>query len=115
MQQAENPTQFARRQRRKSTLAERVMWILLRRRELGRYKFRRQHPIGIYTVDFVCVHKHLIVECDGVSHLGKATYDQHRDAFLQEGGFQALRFTDDAVHGNPDRVAQQILACLQDL
>ena len=113
MHQTENQTQFARRLRRKSTLAEKVMWILLRDRELAGFKFRRQHPIGIYTVDFVCMAHGLIVECDGITHDDRAAYDRARDLFLAAQGYRVLRFKDEAVHGNPDRVAAQVLAALR--
>ena len=113
MHQTENQTQFARRLRRKSTLAEKVMWILLRDRDLAGFKFRRQHPIGVYTVDFVCVPHALIVECDGITHDDRAAYDHARDSYLAAQGYRVLRFKDEAVHGNPDRVAAQILAALR--
>jgi very-short-patch-repair endonuclease len=124
MHQFENQTQFARRLRRKSTLAEKVMWILLRDRELAGFKFRRQHPIGVYTVDFVCIAHSLIVECDGITHDNRAAYDRARDLFasaneptgnlfLAAPGYRVLRFKDEAVHGNPDRVAAQVLAALR--
>ncbi len=114
MHQTENQTQFARRLRRKSTLAEKVMWILLRDRDLAGFKFRRQHAIGIYTVDFVCVPHRLIVECDGITHDDRAAYDHARDVFLAAKRFRVLRFKDDAIHGNPDRVAAQILEALRE-
>ena len=113
MHQTENQTQFARRLRRKSTLAEKVMWILLRDRELAGFKFRRQHVMGIYTVDFVCIAHHLIVECDGITHDDRVAYDLARDRFLAAEGFRVLRFKDEMIHGNPDRVAAQILATLR--
>ena len=113
MHQTENQTQFARRLRRKSTLAEKVMWILLRDRDLAGFKFRRQHPIGIYTVDFVCMAHGLIVECDGITHDDRAAYDYARDLFLAAQGYRVLRFKDEAVHGNPDHVAAQVLAALR--
>jgi very-short-patch-repair endonuclease len=113
MHQTQNQTQFARRLRRKATLAEKVMWILLRDRDLAGYKFRRQHPIGRYTVDFVSIVHRLIVECDGISHVDRSNYDQLRDTVLGQAGYRILHFTDAAVHGNPDQVAAQILAVLR--
>jgi very-short-patch-repair endonuclease len=113
MHQTDNQTQFARRLRRKSTLAEKVMWILLRDRDLAGFKFRRQHPIGIYTVDFVYIAFGVIVECDGITHKDRAVYDRARDVHLGVAGFRVLRFKDDAIHGDPDRVVAQILAVLQ--
>ncbi len=114
MHQTENQTQFARRLRRKSTLSEKVMWILLRDRDLAGFKFRRQQPIGNYTVDFVCIVHRLVVECDGITHDDRAAYDQLRDQFLASIGFRVLRFKDEAIHGSPDCVAAQILAVLRE-
>ena len=55
----------ARELRNNPTEAERKLWAHLRLRQIGRYKFRRQHPIGSYIVDFVCIEKKLIIEVDG--------------------------------------------------
>jgi very-short-patch-repair endonuclease len=109
MQRTSEQTKFARRLRRTQTYSERVLWILLRSRELARFKFRRQHPIGHYFANFACVARKLIVECDGLTHVGREKYDAMRDAFLQTQGYRVLRFTDDEVQGNPDRAAAKIL------
>ena len=115
MHQTENQTQFARRLRRKSTRSEKVMWILLRDRDLAGFKFRRQHPIGIYTVDFICITHHLIVECDGITHDGRVAYDHVRDLNLAAKGYRVLRINDDMINSDPDRVIAQILAVLRTL
>jgi very-short-patch-repair endonuclease len=67
-----SPRQLARRLRRSSTDAERRIWSALRDRRLAQYKFRRQHPIGGFIVDFACTKKALIIEIDGAQHLNKA-------------------------------------------
>ena len=59
---------FRRRLRHEQTDTERKFWSLLRSRQLAAYKFRRQHPIGPYIVDFCCLEKRLIVELDGGQH-----------------------------------------------
>jgi very-short-patch-repair endonuclease len=109
MQRTPEQTNFARRLRGTQTHSERVLWILLRNRELAQFKFRRQHPVGPYFADFACVAKKVIVECDGISHEGREKYDASRDTFLLLHGYRVLRFTDDEVQGNPDRVASKIL------
>ena len=80
---------FARRMRSSSTDAEALLWWELRRGALG-VRFRRQHPIGRYIVDFACLEHRLIVEADGSQHGGPG--DQERDAFLESAGFTILRF-----------------------
>lgn len=112
MQRTDEQTAFARRLRRKQTLAERILWILLRDRDLEGYKFRRQHPIGSYFADFVCPKHKLVIEIDGISHVGRERQDAARDDFLLESGFSVVRFTDEQVHSNPDRVASDILSVL---
>jgi len=108
-------TQFARRLRRKATYAERILWILLRDRDLGRFKFRRQHPVGPYFADFACVTDRLIVECDGITHDERQAQDAARDLWFLQKGWRVLRFSDERVIGNPDRVAAEILAVLNTL
>ncbi len=75
--------------RHDATDAETLLWWCLRNGELGVH-FRRQHPIGRYIVDFVCLEHNLIVESDGSQHGG--LYDAKRDAFLRSVGFTVQRF-----------------------
>ena len=74
----------ARELRKNMTEVERFLWRQLRLRQFGGHKFRRQQPIGIYIVDFVCLEKKLIVELDGGHHLEQVSYDQERDAWLEK-------------------------------
>ena len=104
---------FARRLRRKATHAEKILWILLRDRDLAGYKFRRQHPIGPYFADFACLRLRVVIECDGVTHLERSVQDALRDAFMVDLGWRVLRFSDDRLIGNPDRVLAEIAAALQ--
>ena len=115
MRRTEEQTAFARKLRRKQMLAERILWILLRDRDLARYKFRRQQPIGVYFADFVCSRHKIVVECDGVTHEGRELFDAARDAYMASCGYRVLRYTDARVYGNPDLVAADILAVLLDL
>ena len=87
------------------TDAEALLWWSLRRRELGT-RFRRQHPIGRYIVDFVSLEHHLIVEADGSQHGGR--YDQERDAYLRSVGFTVLRFWSWDVIRDLEGVASEI-------
>jgi len=65
---------------------ERVLWQVLRNRKLLGLKFRRQFSIGPYIVDFACVEKHLVIEIDGDSHVGRFQADQCREAEIQAAG-----------------------------
>ena len=83
----------ARRLRRDETDAERRLWTRLRRHQLG-IRFRRQHPIGPYIVDFCCVERMLIVELDGGQHEDRRAQDAARTQWLGEQGFRVLRFSE---------------------
>src|SRR5712691_5159459 len=85
---------FRRKLRREQTDAERKLWSLLRSRQLDRYKFRRQHPIGPYVTDFCCLERHLVIELDGSQHAEQVGLDEKRTQFLQRMGFRILRIWD---------------------
>src|SRR4051812_28572576 len=90
----------ARHMRREPTEAEKRMWRILRDRRFGRFKFRRQQPLGRYILDFVCLEQKLIVEVDGSQHADSA-YDETRDTWLHARGFTVLRFWNNDVLTNP--------------
>ncbi|MBN1579453.1 MAG: endonuclease domain-containing protein [Anaerolineae bacterium] len=98
----------ARQLRQPQTPAERVLWQRLRNRQLGGYKFRRQHPIGRFIVDFYCAECHLAVEIDGDSHLDQVEYDAERTARLEARGYHVIRFTNREVHQQTDSVLEAI-------
>ena len=81
----------ARVLRREATESERKLWSGLRGEQLG-VKFRRQHPLGYYIADFVCLAPKLIVELDGSQHQAQQAYDEERSAFFRAQGFDVLRF-----------------------
>ena len=81
----------ARDLRRDMSLPEVQLWQALRGEKLGGLKFRRQHPIAPYVLDFYCAGVRLAVEIDGDSHDGRAAQDARRDAFLLEQGIRTLR------------------------
>ena len=101
----------AKRLRRDLTDAERVMWQLLRSRQLEGAKFRRQQPIGPFIVDFVCFSAGLVVEADGGQH-SDSEPDVRRTAFLQSKGYRVLRFWNNDILENLEGVADSILAAL---
>jgi very-short-patch-repair endonuclease len=80
--------ELARLLRVHQTNAENLLWMLLRGRQLGNFKFRRQHPLGQYILDFYCKEAALVVELDGGQHNEEASvsYDEQRTAVLREAG-----------------------------
>lgn len=78
--------------RKAQTPTEAVLWDRLRNRQLDDLKFRRQHPIGRYILDFYCAELKLAVELDGESHESRQQYDLARTAWLNELGIEVLRF-----------------------
>jgi len=89
------------------------MWRLLRSRALAGFKFRRQHQIGPYFADFVCLGRHLIVEVDGSNHQSRPEHDSRRDAWLRRQGFEVLRVSDRGVLLSADTIAAAILERLE--
>jgi very-short-patch-repair endonuclease len=93
------------------TEAEKVMWRLLRSRQLAGFKFRRQQPIRRYVVDFVCFSHALIVEIDGGQHADSES-DEIRSHLLAREGFRLLRFWNNEVMENQGGVCARILEVL---
>ena len=97
--------------RREMTDGERRLWSRLRAEQLG-VKFRRQHPLGGYVLDFVCLEPKLVVEVDGSQHLEQVEYDDARTAWLQVQGFRVLRFWANEVLSETDAVVERIIRWL---
>jgi len=104
----------ARELRRQMTYPERRLWSVLRDREVSCWKWRRQHPKGIYILDFFCHEAGLVVEVDGDSHAGQEEYDANRTEWLEEQGLRVIRFTNDDVLKNLDGVMEEILRVCQE-
>ena len=101
--------------RREQTDAELLIWQCLRGRRLYECKFRRQHRVGPFYLDFVCLEIGLIIELDGSQHLEPA--QQHADGlrtlYLERLGYRVLRFWNDELFSNPNRVMATIVDVLQ--
>jgi len=108
-----NLKERARGMRHAATPAEEHLWNCLRGNQVGA-KFRRQHSIDRYIVDFVCLPSKLIVELDGAGHLepDQADYDQGRSALLTELGYRILRFSNDQALHQTEAVLATIKANL---
>ena len=102
--------EYARDLRKFSTAAEKLLWKYLRNKKLDGLKFRRQHPLGSFIVDFYCHEKKLAIECDGTVHEGKfnENYDEIRANKLNELGITVKRFTNDLVIYEIDLVLEEI-------
>ena len=93
------------------TEAEQRLWFHLRRRQLGGFRFRRQHPVGPFVVDFICIERRLVVEVDGSQHLASAT-DRARDAWLRGRDLRVLRFWNHEVLEHTEQVLSAMLQVL---
>ena len=104
----------ARTPRKRQTSAEARLWRVLRNRQLARWKFRRQHPIDRYIVDFVTLEGKLIVEVDGETHstATQLTRDRERERILSSLGFHVVRVTNVDVYENLDGVQEMIALTL---
>ena len=108
-------TQMARYLRRNTTGSEQVLWSRLRGHRLDGLKFRRQEPLGPFFADFVCLEKMLVVELDGVTHAGRngEGRDAERTAWLNSRGYRVIRFGNNEVAADLDRVVAQIMAAVR--
>ncbi len=104
---------FAQRLRGEQTDAEQKLWMRIRDSQLKGWKFRRQHPIGGYIVDFCCLEGMLIIELDGGQHLEQGDADEARTQYLSSVGFRVLRFLNDEVLKKTDDVLEEILRRLE--
>ncbi|MCX6150699.1 MAG: methionine synthase [Ignavibacteriales bacterium] len=106
--------QFAGINKKNPTNAELILWEQLKSKQLSNYKFRRQHIIGHYIADFVCLSKQLVIEIDGLIHQvpENKESDEQRTKWLNENGFRVIRFTNDDVINNIESVLTKILKAL---
>jgi len=103
----------AKQLRRELTPEEKRLWYLLRSRRFADYKFRRQHPVGHYIVDFACCEARLAIELDGGQHQERQGYDARRTAWLNQKGWYIIRFWNNEVWQNEEAVLWQILQALR--
>jgi len=96
--------------RKQQTRAEKKLWAAWRNRQVDGRKFRRQHSIGPFIVDFYCHQERLIVEVDGAVHDDpyRATYDSERQQVLEAEGYRVLRFANAMVRDHCDEVVARI-------
>ena len=107
----------ARTLRKTMSQSERELWRALRAKQIDGLRFRRQHPIGRYIADFVCLERRLIVEVDGGHHTNEQQmlHDKARDHWLASEGYRVLRIPSIELFGNFEGVVDSIWATLQEL
>jgi very-short-patch-repair endonuclease len=93
--------------RHEATAQEKLLWYRLKGKQLG-FKFRRQHGIGGYIVDFYCKEKNLVIELDGLQHLEAKDYDELRDRYLQSLDLTVLRFWNKEIDEDIEKVIDTI-------
>lgn len=101
---------IARRLRAAATDAELRLWSHLRRKQAAGFRFRRQHPLGRYVVDFFCPEAKLIIEVDGGQH---AEESATRETWLRSRGYRVLCFWNNDVLGNTEGVVEEIFRALR--
>ncbi len=94
--------------RRNSTDAERKLWQALRGRQIAGAKFRRQHAVANYIVDFVSFDVMVVIELDGGQHADQIAYDEVRTVALRASGFRVLRYWNNQVMAEMDSVLEDI-------
>ena len=103
---------WAREMRGGMTDAEVLLWRFLRNRRMAGAKFRRQHPVGRYILDFYCDQRRLGIELDGGQHAQTLDYDERRDAWLRLQGVRVLRFWNNQVLNETEAVVEVIYGAL---
>ena len=105
---------FARELRQPQTPTEATLWRYLRNRNI-KFKFRRQHPIDFFIIDFYCAEAKLLIEIDGESHLAneQMEYDQARTEHLEGLGYKVIRFTNNDVRYNIKEFVSEIIRVVE--
>ncbi len=104
---------LARQMRHDPTPAEEFLWQRLRKHQVSGVKFRRQHAIDRFVVDFYCADAHLVVEVDGPIHDYTPEEDAVRQELLESLGLRVIRFTNDEVLKESERVIKAIRQALK--
>ena len=108
--------QFKRRLRANTTEPERRLWSRLRSRQLGSLKFRRQHGVGPYVVDFYCPERSIVIEIDGDTHADgdTLTRDERREHYLKALDLHVIRYTNREIMTDLDGVMLDLFTKLSD-
>jgi very-short-patch-repair endonuclease len=104
----------ARTMRRQPTRPEEVLWGALQKKQVAGLRFRRQHPVDRFVLDFYCPSHKLVVEVDGGVHDEQAERDTERTKVLERYGYRVLRFRNEQVMRELPKVVQEIAAAAAD-
>jgi very-short-patch-repair endonuclease len=112
--QFEGLKELVRELRQKQTSAEALLWELFRNRQFLGFKFRRQHQFGDYVADFYYHEAQLVIECDGPVHRPNEQWhhDQNRDEHMIAQDLRVLRFTNDRILNDTEKVLDEIVKVL---
>ena len=94
--------------RNNPTYTEKVLWLLLRKKQIYGIRFLRQYSVNHFIIDFYAPSIKLAIEVDGSSHVGKEDYDKVRQKYIETFGIKVIRFTDEQVLGNTEKVVKEI-------
>lgn len=116
IQQLQEIKMRARKLRNNQTPTEKILWEEIRKRQIKNLRFLRQYPIifsisgkvNYFIADFYCHDKKTILEIDGQIHLRQKDYDQMREETLKEMGFEVIRFTNEEILNNLDKVLEKL-------
>lgn len=103
----------ARQLRNKMTPEEKILWEKLKGKQICNVRFRRQHPLNVFIVDFYCHEAKLVVELDGKIHLQQKEYDKGRTAEIEKFDIEVIRFTNQEVETNIERIVKLITEKVQ--
>jgi very-short-patch-repair endonuclease len=98
----------ARELRKNLTPAETELWRYIRKGQLDGKHFRKQHPYGIYILDFYCFKASLAIEIDGPVHISKHEYDLEREKYIESSGVKVLRFSNEDIENRIEWVLSKI-------
>jgi very-short-patch-repair endonuclease len=107
--------EFARFLRKHQTACEEKMWRLLRNKQFKNLKFRRQHVVGGFVVDFYCNQYKFAVEIDGGIHMRRKGYDELRDEALESKGIHLLRVSNPEIENDEEMVIRRISEYIEKL
>ncbi|MFH1683966.1 MAG: endonuclease domain-containing protein [Candidatus Margulisiibacteriota bacterium] len=104
----ENKKQFARTLRKEQTKAEKIVWELIRKRKFKNFKFRRQHVVEGFILDFFCHELRLGIEIDGGIHLKRKDYDEMRQEIIELEDIKIIRITNKEIAENKRSILKRI-------
>ncbi len=100
--------------RNKPTYTEKILWLSLRKKQIHNIRFLRQYSVNHFIIDFYAPKIKLAIEADGSSHIGKEKYDLERQKYIEAFGIEFIRFTNEQVRGNTDKVVKEIEDVVKD-